>query len=163
MNRLTSSIAGALLLIAGLSVGATVGCSSSSTGDACPAAAPTPNDACSLAESVQCTYGDAGPCDSPPRFTCQQGRWSEATEGAPLPLACPATRPAVGSACETGCRAYRTCSYGECDYLECANGTWQPQESFAPCIPDAGSDASTDDAGDSGADPDAASDGGDAG
>ncbi|MEO8799125.1 MAG: hypothetical protein ABI551_14650, partial [Polyangiaceae bacterium] len=156
---MTSSIAGALFLVASLSVGATVGCSSSSSGDACPAAAPTPNDACSLAESIYCTYGDVGACGgTPPTFTCRQGRWNEAAEGDPLPLACPATKPAIGSACETSCGAYQTCGYGECNYLECANGKWEPQESVAPCIVDAGVDASSNDAGDGGNEPDAASD-----
>ena len=152
MTRTSSLLGASLLLFAVAAVGATVGCSSSSdSGDAnaCPADPPTPGQACSVADTVSCIYGDASGasgCDHPPAFFCRDGQWNEPAEGAPQPLACPATKPTAGSDCETTCGANRTCPYDECDSLTCINGKWQQDESFAPCFNDAGVDASTEDA-----------------
>ena len=147
---------------------ALIDCASSNSGSGnpdggvCPANAPTSGTACFAAEGTMCSGypggGGAPGCyccnGGSPSFTCSNGKWQELAyaAGGASPAGfemCPATTPAQGSPCNSGCGgAVQTCSYdcttgkGRAGSATCMNGAWNVSQLGLACPADAGTDAS---------------------
>jgi hypothetical protein len=131
------------------------------TDEACPGAQPMTGSACSLASSVECTYGGPDSCGNPPTVSCVGGRWETEVgscnppamipDGGPLAQVCPAPAPVAGGPCSVS--PTLTCPYNinacgqATESFTCTGGSWVDQPIAGGCnppapLPEAGPDGS---------------------